>query len=167
MIPRFIHVRQKQQKYGTLWMNMSRQKIILKNETRILNRGNMKQELCFKFLEHLYKYSSGILKKEHIEDVDITYINNEVANFVRRLNPEETATYDKAGVLSKIEKIREETAGDKAVNVSKMILKSRFKLLGALFGGKDDAHVQRFNKISEFNERIKKIIVVLEFGHTF
>jgi hypothetical protein len=127
---------------------------------------NMKQEMCFKFLEHLYNYSSGILKKEHISDVDITYINNEVDNFFRRLILEEAATYDKTGVLSKVEKIKEETTADKAANLSKMLLKSRFKLFGALFGTKDDAHIQRFNKITEFKERIKKVIVILEFGGT-
>jgi hypothetical protein len=124
----------------------------------------MKQEMCFKFLEHLYKYSAGILKKEYINDTDITYINNEVDNFFRRLDPQEAAEYDKTGVLSKIEKIKEETMGNKVANLSKMVLKIKYKLLGALLGAKDDEHVQRFNKISEFNERIKKVIAVLEFG---
>lgn len=120
--------------------------------------------MCFKFLEHLYRYSSGILKKEHITGVDVTYINNEIDNFLKRLDPAEAALYDKAGALSKIGKIEEETRADKAVNVSKVLLKSQYKLLSLFWGEKDDGHIQRFNRISEFNERIKKIIIVLDLS---
>ncbi|GEM_PF-4077831 len=124
----------------------------------------MEKELCFKFLEHLYKYASGVLKKERIEAVDITYINNEVGNFLGRVKPELTAGYDKAGALAKIEKIPEETGKDKALNVSKFLIKARIPLLRLFMGDEDDAHAQRAAKVDAFRERVKKVITVMELA---
>ena len=104
------------------------------------------------------------MKKPQINEVDITYINTEVDNFLKRIDPIVSAEYDKAGALSKVEKIKVETGVDKSMNLTKSLLKSKFHLLGALFGNKDDAHAQRHAKISEFNDRIKKVIVILDLG---
>jgi hypothetical protein len=124
----------------------------------------MEKELCFKFLEHLYKYSSGILKKQHIEEVDIRYINNEVDNFLKRLDPAVAAGYDKAGALSKVAKIKEENHADKALNVSKSLLKARYSLLNIFTRQPDDAHLQRYAKVAEFTETVKKVIIVMDLA---
>lgn len=124
----------------------------------------MEKELCLKFLVHLYKYSQTMLAKPRIEEVDVVYINNEVDNFRKRLDREETKEYDKLGALDKVATIPLETVGDKAVNASLFLVKAKFKVLSLLTGSNDDAHRKRFEKISAFNEDIRKIIALLEYA---
>jgi hypothetical protein len=127
-------------------------------------REVMEKELCLKFLVHLYKFSSAILKKPHIDEVDITYINNEVENFLKRIDPGVAKHYDKLGALGKIGKIKQETKTDQAANLAKFLLKLKFKWLEIFMGHKNDAHVQRHRKISEFNETVKKVVGVVEYS---
>lgn len=124
----------------------------------------MEKELCLKFLVHLHKFSLTILKKPHIDEVDITYINNEVENFLKRIDPEVIKQYDKLGALGKIGKIKQETKVDQAANISKFLLKIKFKWLEIFMGHKNDAHVQRHQKITEFNETVKKVVGVVEYS---
>lgn len=124
----------------------------------------MEKELCIKFLVHLHKFSSAILKKPHIDEVDITYINNEVENFLKRIDPETTKRYDKLGALGKIGKIKQETKADQAANIAKFLLKLKFKWLEMFMGRKNDAHAQRHRKIAEFNETVKKVVGIVEYS---
>ena len=124
----------------------------------------MEKEMCLKFLVHLYKFSQRTLAKTHIDAVDITYINNEVENFHRKIDHKIASLYDKSNALAVVENITQETVADKAMNISLFLLKSKFKVLKLFFGAKDDAHQKRFEKVSEFNEKIKKVLAVLEYA---
>jgi hypothetical protein len=124
----------------------------------------MEKELCLKFLVHLHKYSTSVLQKPHINETDITYINNEIENFLRKLDKGAAAEYDAAGALNAIQKIPAESMGDKAVLVSKFVLKAKFKWIHLLFGGKDEAHLKREAKVSEFREKVKKVLAVIEYS---
>lgn len=124
----------------------------------------MDKELCLKFLVHLHKCASAVLQKEHIKEIDITYLNNEVDNFHRKLDMGKAREYDASGALGAIRKIEEESAGDKAVYLSKFLLKGKFDWMSSLFGSKDEAHVQREAKVSEFKERVKKVLALVEYS---
>jgi hypothetical protein len=71
---------------------------------------------------HLHKTASAILRKEHINEVDITYLNTEVDHFFRKLDKDKAGKYDPAEALGAIQRIPEEMIGDKAVFVAKFIL---------------------------------------------
>ena len=119
----------------------------------------MEKELCLKFLVHIHKYSTEIMKKDYINEVDLTYINNEIDNFKNRLGSDRQ-NYDKNGLLNGIEKIDQETKVDKVSNILGMILRSRTAIMN--IGKKDSEHEKRFDKISEFREKLKKIIFIIE-----
>jgi len=124
----------------------------------------MDKELCLKFLVHLHRFASTVARKDHINEVDITYINNEVANFLSRLDPKAAAVYDKAGALQAVARIPEESAADKAFMISKHILKAKARWLPLLGAQKDEAHEHRKAKVEEFREKVRKVIALLEYA---
>jgi hypothetical protein len=124
----------------------------------------MEKELCLKFLVHLHQYATSVLRKPHIEAEDLMYINNEVEVFRKRLDKGMAVAYDPAGALDAIAKLQEESAGDKAMHVSKFLLKQKFRWLNVFLGAKDDAHAAREAKVLEFRENVKKVLALIEYG---
>jgi hypothetical protein len=124
----------------------------------------MDKDLCLKFLVHLYRYSDSIARKSRINEADLVYINNEVDQFLSRLDREKSKAYDPAGALERIVRIPLESAREKAVMLSKFVLLSQNKWLTLFFGRKDDAHENRLEKVGEFKERVRKVITLIEMG---
>ena len=124
----------------------------------------MDKELCLKFLVHLYRYSDSVARKARINEADLVYINNEVDQFLARLDKERAKAYDPAGALEKIARIPLESAREKAVMFSKFLLLAQNKWLTLFFGKKDDAHENRLEKVGEFKERVRKVIALIEMG---
>jgi hypothetical protein len=124
----------------------------------------MDKELCLKFLVHLYRYSDSVARKPRINEADLVYINNEVDQFLARLDRGKSKVYDPAGALEKIARIPLESAREKAVMFSKFLLLAQNKWLTLFFGKKDDAHENRLEKVGEFKERVRKVITLIEMG---
>lgn len=124
----------------------------------------MDKELCLKYLEHLYRYSSSMLTRDNINEIDITYINNEVDRFLQKLDMEQSRSYDPANALGKLEKIPQDGMVKKAVGVVTFLARMRIQMLNMAFGGKGDEYMKRHRKISEFKERVRKIIAIIDFS---